>query len=200
MRSAGPPAQGGARPSACVCCLRWQPGRSRWCWRSADRNASGRLGATVQGPRGRDRCRLGAGGRAALLRRCGSSYGAARVRACGFARAAGGPVSLSLAWYVWCARLAGQSSVVHSITSRRAWSVGGGFSDPLPAPIRPRIFRDHGRGQHLGAHRPALVIHTDTWDGSRAWRTTSPRSARTASRSTASFSRAANAATVLSAS
>jgi hypothetical protein len=58
--------------------------------------------------------------------------------------------------------------------------------------------------------RPALIcgsqsqsrwlIHTDTWAGSRAWRTTPDRSSRTASRSTASLSRAAKAATVLSAS
>ena len=44
------------------------------------------------------------------------------------------------------------------------------------------------------------LIHTETWAGSRAWCTTPARSSRTESRSTVSFSRAANAATVDSAS
>jgi Na+/H+ antiporter NhaD/arsenite permease-like protein len=44
------------------------------------------------------------------------------------------------------------------------------------------------------------AIQTDTWAGSSAWCTTSARSSRTDSRSTVSFSRAANAATVRSAS
>ena len=44
------------------------------------------------------------------------------------------------------------------------------------------------------------LIHTETWAGSRAWCTTPARSSRTESRSTVSFSRAANAATVGSAS
>ena len=44
------------------------------------------------------------------------------------------------------------------------------------------------------------LIHTDTWAGSRAWYTVPARSAWIESSSTSSFSRAANAATVLSAS
>jgi hypothetical protein len=53
----------------------------------------------------------------------------------------------------------------------------------------------HGGEPHLRS-----LIHTDTWAGSRAWCTTPARSSRTESRSTASFKRAANAATVWSAS
>ena len=73
-----------------------------------------------------------------------------------------------------------------------AWQRAG-MSTPTPA--------------HRG-HRPVLsrlmlqrcwLIHTDTWAGSRAWTTTVAKSSRTEFRSTASFSRAANAATVLSA-
>jgi hypothetical protein len=59
-----------------------------------------------------------------------------------------------------------------------------------PAPGIPR-----GGGSHL-----RWLIHTETWAGSRARDTTPARSSRTESRSTASFRRAANAATVVSAS
>src|ERR1039457_3320935 len=88
-----------------------------------------------------------AGGRVGGPACCAGVVPRAGPRGCalvGFARAAGGLVSLSLAWWGWCARLLGPSSAVHSITSRRAWSVGGGFSDPLLAPIEPRILRGHG--------------------------------------------------------
>jgi len=79
-----------------------------------------------------------------MLRRVVPRAGPRGCAPCGFARAAGGLVSLSLALVRVVCSAGGQSSAVHSITSRRAWSVGGGFSDPLPAPIRPRMFRDHG--------------------------------------------------------
>jgi hypothetical protein len=51
-----------------------------------------------------------------------------------------------------------------------------------------------------GLPQPGGLIHTEMWAGSRAWCTTPARSFRTESRSTVSFSRAANAATVDSAS
>ena len=81
------------------------------------------------------------------------------------------------------------------------------FISPLLVSVQPWAER-----LTIGARRPVphraeeiqpqsrRLIHIETWAGSRAWCTTPARSSRTASRSTASFSRAANAATVLSAS
>ena len=51
-----------------------------------------------------------------------------------------------------------------------------------------------------GLPHSCCLIQTETWAGSRAWCTTPARSSRTESRSTVSFRRAANAATVDSAS
>ena len=66
---------------------------------------------------------------------------------------------------------------------------GGGGGQPPPA----------GQGRGPG-HGPPPVIQTETWDGSRARRSTSVRSARTVSRLTASCRRLANASTIWSAS
>jgi hypothetical protein len=72
------------------------------------------------------------------------------------------------------------------------------------APPEPQEHAQPGRNSCGGADRSQpqarWLIHTDTWAGSRTWCTTPVRSSRTESSSTASFSRAANAATVLSAS
>ena len=67
--------------------------------------------------------------------------------------------------------------------------------------VRPRRRRRDGGGEAgPGRLQWCSLIHTETWAGSRAFATTLARSSRTASRSTASFRRAANAATVWSAS
>ena len=66
--------------------------------------------------------------------------------------------------------------------------------------VTPPAGPDGDGGVCGGQSQSRWLIHTDTWAGSRAWCTTPDRSSRTASRSTASFSRAAKAATVLSAS
>ncbi len=75
-----------------------------------------------------------------------------------------------------------------------------------PPAILARWSRPRGRagleGGGVGGSQTQSrwVIRSDTWVGSRAWCTTLARSSRTVSRSTASLSRAANAATVWSAS
>jgi hypothetical protein len=65
---------------------------------------------------------------------------------------------------------------------------------------RTRTRPDGGKGARGSQPHPGRLIHTDRWAGSRARLTALARSSRTESRSTVSCSRAANAATVLSAS
>jgi RIO kinase 1 len=63
-----------------------------------------------------------------------------------------------------------------------------------------RLALSGGRQPGGEAHEPPLQVHTDRCPGSRAVRTVDARSARTAARSAASWRRAANAATIRSAS
>src|SRR5580700_2134443 len=71
------------------------------------------------------------------------------------------------------------------------------FAPPYPRSTTPASFRSSPRLPLVPACGSFVdwLTHTETWAGSRAWCTTPARSAWTASKSTASFSRAANAAT-----
>src|ERR1017187_8094952 len=76
-----------------------------------------------------------------------------------------------------------------------AW-LGADLGEPgLVMPRQPGV--DDGGGSQPQSR---WLIHTETWAGTRARDTTPARSSRTESRSTASFRRVANAATVWSAS
>jgi hypothetical protein len=73
-------------------------------------------------------------------------------------------------------------------------------SPPPPSACTSPAHYDRAPPRCLPSSQPRSLIQTYTWAGSRAWRTTPARSSRTDSRSTVSFSRAANATTVRSAS
>ena len=98
--------------------------------------------------------------------------------------------ALTAAWWVF--RRAKQAAMPPDGT----WPVPPGRGPARGEVNSPRLAcnlmarcRDSSRGE---PHLPSL-IHTDTWAGSRAWCATPARSSWTASRSTASCSRAANA-------
>src|ERR1700730_1006722 len=117
----------------------------------------------------------------------------------------------------WVARPPHGQHEAHHPEERNGQDPPAGGAEPLVGETAERPQRHHqrqlqpdeqpgGRGRcqaeaapcDVPRHGPPPLIHTDTWAGSRAACTTPARSSRTESRSTASFSRAANCATIRS--
>jgi hypothetical protein len=105
------------------------------------------------------------------------------------------------AWQLPFLRLA-DTIVGVAVGVAAAWAVLRVLHPRLQSPTGERSLLMAGaRGRDVREPvQPRGLIHTDTWAGSRAWCTTPAKSFWTASSSRASCSRAANAATVLSAS